>query len=277
MGRVLLCVGNYAKTPYRLNKICMNVWCVEELCYLFLTNPFMIDKEIVDKKLADWIDEECGLTELSHRLYTLFHKGNSVSIFVSTILEYVNYCTKEEQKQIIEVLQNNTGLSEFEKKKKQADYLVTNRKYHMAIVDYSLLLDELPEAESEMRPKLLHNRGIAYAGLFLFEKAAENLQQAYELTKSAESGMQFLYAKRQSLNENEYIGFIAEHPEYHKLSLMVEKQMKEVSEQFDMTDENRMLFALRVYKDEGKVTAYYDEIEAITAKLKADYRDYVEY
>ena len=64
MGRALLCTGKYAQKPYYFSKVCVNVYCVEELCFLFASNPFVIDNDIMDKELARWIDEECGLADL---------------------------------------------------------------------------------------------------------------------------------------------------------------------------------------------------------------------
>ena len=46
VSRVLICTGKYANEPYHLEKVCVNVYCVEELCYLFANNPFMINTEI---------------------------------------------------------------------------------------------------------------------------------------------------------------------------------------------------------------------------------------
>ncbi len=115
MGRILLCTGKYAKNPYYVESFCANVYCVEELCYLFMSNPFSIDRDIMDKKLAEWLDEECGLSELGHQLLKLFQRGSQPGIFVGMILDYVNYCTPEEKEKIEEVLQNNAGLTDYEK------------------------------------------------------------------------------------------------------------------------------------------------------------------
>ena len=53
MSRVLLCTGKYAREPYHFKNICVNVYCVEELCYLFASNPFMIDGDIMDKHIKN--------------------------------------------------------------------------------------------------------------------------------------------------------------------------------------------------------------------------------
>lgn len=275
MGRVLLCTGTYAKVPYHINSICANVYCVEELCYLLAANPFMIDAEIMDKELAEWLDRECSLTDLSHQLLTLFRRGSQPGIFVNTILDYVNYCTQEDKKRIEDVLQNNVGLSDCERRKRQGDYLVKNGRYQLAVSEYERLLLELPEIESALRPLICHNMGTAYSRLFQFENAARYFRKAYELSGNEESGIQYLAAVRSRLSEGEYVSFIADNSQYYELSLKVEKLFKEAEGQFEATRENRMLTALKIYKEEGNTASYYEEIDKIIAGLKDEYRECV--
>lgn len=275
MGRILLCTGKYAKKPYYVECFCANVYCVEELCYLLVSNPFSIEKDIMDKKLAQWLDEECGLAELGHQLLKLFQRGSQPGIFVGMILDYVNYCTQEEKEKIEEVLQNNVGLSEYEKKKKQADFLLRNGKLKLAIEEYDSLIRQLPDTESALAPALYHNMGTAYAGLFQFEMAAKYFKRAYERGGKEESGLSFLMARRLSLSENQYIAYVAEHGEYHGLSMKVEKLLERAKGSFETTRENRMLSALEIYKDEGNVASYYDEIDKIISEKKDEYRELV--
>lgn len=275
MGRILLCTGKYAKNPYYVESVCVNVYCVEELCYLFASNPFLIDRDIMDKKLAEWLDKECGLKELSHQLLNLFHRGSQPGIFVSVILDYVNYCTPEEKKKIEDVLLNNAGLSDYERQKKQADFLLKNHKPRMAVEEYDNLLRQLPETESALKPPVCHNMGVAYASVFQFEMAARYFKKAYDMTGKEESGIQYLAALRLHLQENEYIAFIAEHGEYHNLSLRLEKRLEAAKGQFEASQENRMLTTLKICKDEGNVASYYEEIDKILLKKKEEYRQLV--
>lgn len=275
MGRILLCTGRYAKTPYRFDSICVNVYCVEELCYLLASNPFMIDAGIMDRELAEWLDRECGLQELSHQLLTLFQRGSQPGVFVNTILDYVNYCTYEDRQKIDEVLKGNIGLTPYEKQKKQGDFLVQNGRYQMAVVEYEKLLMQLPETESTLRPLIYHNMGVAYSNLFQFENAAKYLKRAYELSGSEESGMQYLMAVRQQLSDGEYVSFIADNGQYYELSMKVEKYFDAAKEQFEATKENIMLSALQIYKDEGNIASYYEEIDKIISNLKNEYRECV--
>ena len=275
MGRILLCTGKYAKNPYYVESFCANVYCVEELCYLFMSNPFSIDRDIMDKKLAEWLDEECGLSELGHQLLKLLQRGSQPGIFVGMILDYVNYCTPEEKEKIEEVLQNNAGLTDYEKRKKQADFLLKNGRLKLAIEEYDSLIRQLPDTESALSPSLYHNMGTAYAGLFQFEMAAKYFKRAYERSGQSESGISFLMARRLYLSENQYISFIAGHGEYHGLSMEVEKLLERVRGTFETTRENRMLSALEIYKDEGNVASYYDEIDKIISEKKDEYRELV--
>ena len=258
MGKMILCMGKYAKNPYYLENACTNVYCVEELCYLFASNPFIINGDIMDRKLARWLDEECGLSELGHQLLGLFNRGSQAGTFVGMIL------------------QSNVGLTDYEKKKKQADFLLKNHRLGQAIEEYDNLSRELPDTESGLKPSIYHNMGTAYAGLFEFEMAAKYFKRAYDMSGEQESGIQYLTAQRLYLHENSYISFIAEHGEYLELSLLVEKRFEAAKSGFEAGQDNRMLTALKIYKEEGNVASYYEDIDKIISRKKEEYREMVE-
>lgn len=276
MGRALLCTGKYARNPYYFHKVCVNVYSIEEMCFLFAGNPFMIDNDIMDRELVQWIDSECGLPELAHQLLLLFNRGSQPGLFVNTILDYVNYCTPGQRKKIDEILQSSAGLNDYEKKKRQADFLLSHRKLQMAIDEYDRLCRELPETESALKPSIYHNMGVAYAELFLFDMAARYFKRSYDMTREETVGVEFLLAKRFTLSEEAYVSFIAEHGEYHELSLQAERRLMEEKGQFEASLEKRRMSALSIYKDEGNVASYYEEIDKLIATMKDDYRGMVE-
>lgn len=275
MGKVLLCTGKYATQPYHFENVCVNIYCVEELCYLLSANPFMIDAGIMDKKLAEWIDTECGLAELGHQLLNLLHKGIQPGIFVDAILDYVNYNSVAERERIQKALQGSAGLTEFERAKKQGDYLVKNQKYQLAIAEYDRILTQLPEAEINLRASVYHNMGTAYGNLFQFESAARYFKRAFELSGREESGIHYLIAQREQMEEGAYIAFLAENAKYYELSLKVERLLQGAKAQFEATRESRMLCALKIYKEEGNAASYYEEIDRIILKQKERYRESV--
>lgn len=275
MGKVLLCTGEYARTPYYFGNICVNIYSIEELCHLLATNPFMVDADIMDKELAEWIGKECGLQDLSHQLLSLFRRGIQPGTFVDTIMDYVKYNTPKERQRIKEALTSNVGLNEFERHKKQGDYLVRNGRYQLAIMEYDKMLREQSEMDNELKADIYHNMGVACSKLFRFESAAKYLKKAYELGGKKESGIQYLIAMKEILNDNQYISFLADNGQYYELSLEVERIYDEAKAQFEATREYTMLSALEIYKEEGNTSSYYEEIDKVIAGLKDSYREIV--
>ena len=184
VSRVLICTGKYANEPYHLEKVCVNVYCVEELCYLFANNPFMINTEIMDKHLPEWLREQCGLPELADRLTLAMKKGIQAGEFVDIIIDYVNYCTEAEIARMDEILKSNAGLNDFERKKKQADYLLQNNRHLMALREYEDLNRVLPDTENALRPAIYHNMGYAYAGIFTLRRSIISVPMKCQRTRS---------------------------------------------------------------------------------------------
>ncbi len=151
-----------------------------------------------------------------------------------------------------------------------------NKGYSQALNEYDELLRALPETESALKPPICHNMGVIYANLYQFEMAARYFKRAYDMAGNEESGIAYLAARRLHLSENAYIDFIAKHGgEFHELSLQVEKRLNEAKGEFEASQENRMLSALKFYKDEGNVASYYDDIDQIIMKKEDEYRELV--
>ncbi|MDE7017136.1 MAG: hypothetical protein K2P65_06105 [Lachnospiraceae bacterium] len=279
MGSIILGTGSYAEKPFFFEKTYVNLYSLEELCYCLVENADLLDQEIVCEKLADWLDEQCGLPKLAHALYALVNQKCSPSAFVGTILEYAGIYPPKIVSQTEMLIKQNAGLSPYEKQKAKADYMLQNKRYVIALDRYEELLAKLPEEEQELRGRVLHNMGVIYAKLFLFERAQEYFDKAYVVSGNKESLKQFLIARRLQNKDNEYVDYIAEHPDFHGISLQVERMMDQAAGQFEMTEENRMLFTLKVCKEEGSdvgnVVPYYDEIEKLTCALKEAYRESV--
>lgn len=280
MGRIILGTGIHTASSYYMEKFDVNLFSVEELCYLLVEKAEMLDQDVLQRELVRWLDEQCGLDQLAHTLYALLNQNGSVSAFVGNILEYVNLYPPEKVQQAQQIIRGNEGLNPCERGKAKADHMLQSRKYNRALGYYHSLLVQIPESDLRMRGSILHNIGTAYARLFMFRQAAEWFMQAYEADREQESLESYLAALRMCQGEKEYITYIAEHPEYHDASLRVERKIEHASGQFEGTDENRMLFTLQVLKEEGNGTAgsdvqYYQEIEKLTDGLKEQYREYV--
>lgn len=279
MGNIILSTGSYAKIPYFFEKTYVNLFSLEELCFCLVENAEMLDQDIVSGKLARWLEEQCSLPELAHKLYALVNENASAAAYVEAILEYAGLYPPEVNTHAITLVSENAGLSPYEKQKARADHMFRNKRYVPALEQYASLLARLPEEEAGLRAKLHHNMGVVHARLFMFAHAQEEFLAAYNINGNRESLEQFLAAKRLNDNDKDYVNYIAGHPEWYDDSLQVESMVEDAAAQFDATQENRMLFTLRVCKEEGAALAgdvqYYDEIERLTNALKDNYRESV--
>lgn len=280
MSQIILGTGRYAEIPYHVEKFYVNLYSVEELCYLFVDKAELLDREVVQRDMVQWLDEQCGLNQLANTLYSLLNQNGSTVAFVGTILEYVNLYPADVVSRTEQIIRDNEGLNPYERGKAKADYMLQSKKYLTALKQYHSLLAQIPETDNLLRGKILHNMGVACAKMFMFRQAAEQFMQAYETDGNEESLALYLASMRMHYEDKDYVAYIAQHPEYHDISLKVERRMERAYGQFEGTDENRMLFTLQVFKEEGSSTVgsnvqYYQEIEKLTAGLKEAYREYV--
>lgn len=279
MSHMILGTGRYAEDPYYMEKFYVNLYSVEELCFVLVDKAELLDQEIMQRDMVRWLDEECGLSDLAHALYALLNQKGSTVAFVGTILEYVCLYSPEVIARTEEIVRNNEGLSPYERHKAKADYLLKERRYFVAMEQYQGLLSMLSDSDSLLQAKIYHNMGAACAGMFMYERAADWFMKSHEIDGRQESLILYLASQRMRYSDKEYIDYIAEHPEYHDASLKVERMMERASGAFEGSDENRMLVTLQVFKEEGNgifgnTAPYYNEIERLTAELKEKYRAY---
>lgn len=279
--RVSVCVGNYAKNPYCIPGLEIEVRCMEELCYCMRENAFLLDMSFLNDGLIDWIGQECGLRELADALYPLIHRQGSLSGFVVMILNYVGFYDSETIGEIELVLKRGAGLSSIEKRKSQIDHLIKKKKYTMALHGYDKLLEtwEQQEAEGAALPAasclaaILHNKGVAWAGLMYYETAADLFKSAYDRDPRDEYYIDYLAAKRMQLSEGDYVAFAAGDPKNYPFTLELEKKMDRFTEEWERQPEYLQLYNRRELLTGGDAKRYYEENERLTQLLKDNYRD----
>ena len=140
MSDLILCTGKLAENPYYIVGLGMNIYSIEELCFYLVRNAYIIDNDIMDEKLCDYIKDELLLPDLSYALKSLLSRKVSLGEFVSTILEMTGYIDEEELRKVKQILVDNASLSFSEKRKKRADNLLMSRKFTRAIDEYQYIL-----------------------------------------------------------------------------------------------------------------------------------------
>ena len=281
--RVSVCVGDYAKTPYCIPGLEMNVYCLEELCYCLKENAFLLDLSLMNGGLLHWIDQECGQKELTRALYPLVHRQGSLSAFVGMVLNYTGLYNETETREVEQVLKQGAGLSRIEKRKSQVDYLVKKKKYMAAIREYDNLIAKWRELENKEEPlpavsclsAILHNKGVALAGLMLYDRAAECFLAAYETDQDLDCYRDYLAAKRMTLSEEEYVGFAAERAENYGHTLELEKDLEQLLEEWEQQPEYLLLYNRRERRNGVDRQSYYAEGDRMIQTLKDSYRSCV--
>lgn len=283
MMRISVCVGNYAATSYGISGLGLQVYSMEELCYCLRENAYLLDLSLLDERLVDWIDRACGLKDLAKELYPMVRKQGSLSAFVSLIMEYVGLYDAATIRELETVLKESSGLNGMEKRKNQIDYLVRKKKYIAAVKRYDeLLLVWQQEAErqtempgSRLKADILHNKGVALAGMMEYAAAAECFRNAYETEGREEYYLAYLAAKRMELPEGDYLALVAEQPGSYETSLRLEKRIQSLEEGFRGHEAYRRLEELKERKADGEEQRYYEEVETIGQLLKEQYRESV--
>lgn len=276
MGRVILCIGNYAKTPYYLERACLNIYSIEELCFYLSENAYLVDKEILNPRLPEWIAEECGLEELGKELFELIRKKCIVSQFVAKILEDVGYLKKAEIEELAKLINNSSSLNLLEKKKTRADYFVKQGKIIRALEEYEQLIEEIAQSDDLLLSRVLHNIGVLYADMFEFGRAAAFFLKSYKLSYYPGSYISYLAAMRLKLTESEYIVFVAENQKNYQMSMEVEQKMEQAMLSYSEYEPRVQLEEIKAYKNSRLVSEYYIKVEEQINIWKENYRSFVE-
>ncbi len=278
--RISICVGKYAAVPYCVPGLELSVHCIEELCYCIRENAFLIDASLMNDDLVNWIDKDCGLTDLAKELYPMVHKKGSLSSFVTMILEFTGLYDGTVTGEVERTLKKGAGLSGIEKRKSQIDYLVKKKKYGAAIRGYEELLSQWQETLKEggelpagrVRSGILHNKGVAFAGLMLYAQAAECFLEAYGIEKDSRMYEDYLAAKRMELVEEAYIAFAAENPQGYEAALKLEQKMEELKKNWRLQPEFLRLQERKGFREDGEMQKYCEDNEQIAQALKSSYR-----
>ena len=280
--RVSVCVGSYAKMPYRIPGLGTDVYSMEELCYCLKENAFLLDLSLMEDGLLDWVEKECGLRDLAKALYPLVHRQGSLSAFVLAILRYVGFFDEAVLEETENLLKQGAGLTGLEKRKSQIDYLVRKKKYRQALQGYEELLRKVEEhgseapdsgspGEKEFLAKIWHNKGAAFAGLMLYGEAAECFRQAYEWNRIEEYCVDYLSAKRMELPEEKYVAFTAEHGEWHMSALELEKKLERAVGEWEQQPDYLRLCNRRELRSRDR-RRFDEDSERLAQALKDAYR-----
>lgn len=206
MGAYILCQTKRTETPYFIENISTNIYSLEELCYYFYNNLYLIDHSIINEGLCGWIEKELELPRLAAKIRPHLGKFSNVEDILYPVFKEINYLTYEELKVLNGKIQKMNREPAVVLQKQKADAMMENGMYVNAIRVYQevLMREDLDEAPAGFIERINHNLGCAYSYLFLMEKALEYFWKAYACAKSEKALISYLMAYRSVHTKEEY-------------------------------------------------------------------------
>lgn len=272
MGRVRICIGNYAKTPYEIGQTGVRVYSLEELCYYLCENAYLLDSEFMTSELIAWVDEELGLVDLARALHAMLRNGNGMEYFVSRILDTGYFCDDQTKKRILQEIRDNETLGPEEKRKKQIDYLAASGRYEQALLEYNALLASSPGRDISLTGAIYHAMGSVAARMQHFSLAEELFEKAYRITYRRESLLSYICVVRLHGTREMQNRKLSAIPEVRELEAEAEQMLADSEDAWAESEPYRKISDLRMMSEGGKPAAYYDEVAGIIDELKEEYR-----
>ena len=189
MGALLLCNRPIAAMPYYIEALSLNIYSLEELCYVIEHHPFLLDEGFFDDDMICWIEREAGEEKLAEQLRHARRKELGITKLVELILNATGYLSYEAGMNILGQIREMQHKTVFERRKMRADRYVENKKYINALLEYRRILQMEEECKKNpvMCGNIWHNQGTVYARLFLFREARECFEKAYRYHMNLES------------------------------------------------------------------------------------------
>ena len=252
----------------------MNVYSIEELCYYFVKDAYILDNDIMDLGLCDFIADELELTEIAEALRSLILRGASLGQFVTSLLKMTGYLEEEELLSIKQVLVDNASLSFAMKRKKRADNLLEAKKFTRAIDEYRYMLNRMKKSEDpEMYSLILHNTGVAYARLFMYDKASYYFKEATVLNDDKEILIHYLQSLRMTMKKDAYERFVLRMGYPDSIIREAEERLSLARSEKSDSEYAKEIEEIRELRSDGHISEYYNRIDETFVKWKLEYRD----
>ena len=189
MGELILCNAPLTAVPYYMDALSVNLYSLEELCYVIQHHSFLLDDEVFDEKLILWLEEEVGEKELAQNLRQAIGKKMGLTVLIECIFQATGYFSYVEQQQILEQIKQAAHKSVFERKKMRADRYAESGRYVSALQEYRAILQMTEECRKNpvMCGNIWHNQGVIFMRFFLYKEAIECFEIAYKHHMNVES------------------------------------------------------------------------------------------
>lgn len=255
MGDLLLCNHQIAAMPYYIEAVSLNIYSLEELCYVIEHETFVLDDSFFDDELILWIEREVGESELAGQLRRSVHREQGVLKSVELILNATGYLSYEAGMQVLSRIREMQHKPVFERCKMRADRYAGNGKYVNALLEYHRILqmEEACRKNPVMCGSIWHNLGVVYARLFLFREARECFLKAYHYRMDMESLFEAAYASLYLGEEKEAEKIVTKYGMDEQKVLKIKERLESIGQSNELINEEdseELLQKLSVWKAE---------------------------
>lgn len=235
MGSLILCHKVKAKHPYEVVRVHLKIYTIEELCYYFCNNLYLVDYTIINHQLCDWIYDELELYDLADELREQLDQNAPQEQFVLTVLSYASIYSVSEITRIHNVLEHLKNQNEIERAKYKADNLLKTGEYESAVLVYqSIVNKEWDESVGkDFYARVYRCLGNAYGRMFLYEEAAEMYEKSYNLIQDASILKPYMYCCSRFMQEDQYVKMLSKDPMYLTLDVSLKEELKKAMEEVD--------------------------------------------
>lgn len=176
-----LCRTEKVKNPYYVSFLGVHLYSSQELAYVIYHYPLLVMDQLVDDRLLDFLREELNLGFLALKLDNWRKSGEDPDEMLIFLLQESDYYSANEISEYRQTLSGYRKQPAAEIKKLRADALFGMRQYGKAVRLYQEILDNPPEeaGTEQLTARVWNNLGACYGRMFLFDKAAEAFEKAY--------------------------------------------------------------------------------------------------
>lgn len=187
-GVLELCMAQKARNPFFIPVLQQNLYTLEELLFCITENICLMDEQVINESLIDWLDSALGRRDLAETLYGAVRNGEDCDGLILLLLKKTGYFDPAQRKKFRETIRVYRGLRPEMQKKLQADTLQENRLYAQAEKRYREILadEERSRMGAEFFAKVCNNHAMACLGIGEAGIAAQSMEKACRLFPSPE-------------------------------------------------------------------------------------------
>ena len=210
----------------------MRIYTIEELCYYFCNNLYLVDYTIINRQLCDWLDEELELYSLADELRAILDQNGPAEQFLLTVLSHASIYSASEITQIHNVLEHLKNQNEVEREKYKADNLLKAGEVASAILVYQSIVNK--EWDDSMGRdfygQIYGCLGSAYGRLLLYEEAAAMYEKGFQVCQDTKMLKAYLYCCYRYLPEAEYVKMLSNEPVYLSIGSVLKEEIRQAKE-----------------------------------------------